>query len=189
MAEFARGTAVLIAVALLAWIGFLQLARGGAVRRVRGVGVDGVPVAVSEPQFPLSVSMLTGAALATGNRVEVALNGDGTYPRLREDLRSARHGIARCSCTTGLLSAWAIRCARSCSSGRARGYACSCSTMRLGRTVFRVATSRRYAREGCSSNRLSSPSPVDVAPVPEPIARPRHRDRRARGVDRRVRNR
>jgi cardiolipin synthase len=37
--------------------------------------------------------MLTGAWLTAGNRVEVALNGDGTYPRLWEDLRSARESI------------------------------------------------------------------------------------------------
>src|SRR3982751_2450595 len=92
MAEIGRWTVVVIVV-LLAWIGFLQLARGTAVRHVRGVVVDGAPVAVSEPEFPLSVAMLTGAALATGNRVDVALNGDGTYPRLWEDLRSARQSI------------------------------------------------------------------------------------------------
>lgn len=65
----------------------------GYVPHVRGVRVDGAPVAVSEPQFPLSVAMLTGAVLATGNRVDVALNGDGTYPRLWDDLRSARQSI------------------------------------------------------------------------------------------------
>jgi cardiolipin synthase len=92
VAEIGRWTLVVI-VLLLAWIGFLQLARGSAVRHVRGVGVDGVPVAVSEPQFPLSVTMLTGAVLATGNRVEVALNGDGMYPRLWNDLRAARQSI------------------------------------------------------------------------------------------------
>ena len=48
---------------------------------------------MSEPQFPLSVTMLTGAALTPGNRVELALNGDGTYPRLWDDLRSAQQFI------------------------------------------------------------------------------------------------
>jgi hypothetical protein len=47
------------------------------------------PVGVSEPEFPLSVSMFTGARLAPGNRIEVLLNGDSTYPRLWQDLRSA----------------------------------------------------------------------------------------------------
>ena len=37
--------------------------------------------------------MLTGAALTSGNRVEVTLNGDGTFPRLWNDLRSAQESI------------------------------------------------------------------------------------------------
>ena len=37
--------------------------------------------------------MLTGAGLASGNRVEVTLNGDGTFPRLWNDLRSAQESI------------------------------------------------------------------------------------------------
>ena len=48
---------------------------------------------MSEPQFPLNVAMLSGASLSAGNRVEVALNGVGTYPRLWDDLRSAQESI------------------------------------------------------------------------------------------------
>ena len=77
----------------LALVGFLHLTRGTAVRHVRGVSVDGAPISVSEPEFPLMATMATGAWLASGNRVEVMLNGDGTYPRLWEDLRSAQRSI------------------------------------------------------------------------------------------------
>jgi cardiolipin synthase len=77
----------------LALIGFLHLTRGTAVRHVRGVAADGVPIGVSESQFPLVVTMMTGAWLAPGNRVEVTLNGDGTYERLWADLRSAQRSI------------------------------------------------------------------------------------------------
>jgi cardiolipin synthase len=84
----------LIAVVLLtALIGFLFITRGTAVRHVRGVGADGAPVSPAEPQFPLSVAVLTGTALMGGNRVELALNGDGTFPRLWQDLRSAQTSI------------------------------------------------------------------------------------------------
>ena len=82
--------AVLVVLAL---IGFLQLTRGTAVRHVRGVAAQALPISVGEPEFPLNVAMLTGAGLAPGNRVEVALNGDGTFPRLWNDLRSARESI------------------------------------------------------------------------------------------------
>jgi hypothetical protein len=72
---------LMIVVLAFAVIGFLQVTRGTAVRHVQGVGSNGVPIGVSEPEFPLMVTMLAGAALAPGHRVEVLLNGDGTYPR------------------------------------------------------------------------------------------------------------
>jgi cardiolipin synthase len=77
----------------LALIGFLHLTRGTAVRHVRGVAAEGTPVAVSDAEFPLAVTLLTGASLAPGHRVDVMLNGDGTYERLWADLRSARRSI------------------------------------------------------------------------------------------------
>jgi cardiolipin synthase A/B len=92
LGRVARWIVVTVLLAF-AWMGFLHLTRGTAVRHVRSVGADGPPVGVHEPQFPLVVTMLTGAWLAPGNRVEVTLNGDETYPRLWEDLRSARQSI------------------------------------------------------------------------------------------------
>jgi cardiolipin synthase len=85
--------ALVVVVLALAWIGFLHLTRGTAVRHVRGVAVDGAPISVSEPEFPVMATMAAGAWLSPGNRVEVTLNGDGTYPRLWEDLRSAQQSI------------------------------------------------------------------------------------------------
>lgn len=80
-------------VAALALIGFLHLTRGTVVRDVIGVDVPGASVGPADPQFPVSVAMLTGAWIASGNRVEVMLNGDGTYDRLWQDLRSATSTI------------------------------------------------------------------------------------------------
>lgn len=80
-------------VLVLALVGFLLIMRGTAVQHVRGVGVDGIPVGPPEPEFPLSVALLTGTVLTGGNRVELALNGDGTFPRLWDDLRPARRSI------------------------------------------------------------------------------------------------
>jgi cardiolipin synthase A/B len=92
MRQVARWTLRTILIAL-AFVGFLHLTRGTAVRHVRGVGAEAAPISVSEPQFPLNVTMLTGAWLAPGNRVEATLNGDGTFPRLWNDLRSAQESI------------------------------------------------------------------------------------------------
>src|SRR5688572_13599532 len=83
----------IIAVLVTAMIGFLYLTRGTAVRHVRGVGADGAPVSPDEAEFPLSVAMLTGTVLTNGNKVEIALNGDGTYQRLWSDLRSAQQSV------------------------------------------------------------------------------------------------
>jgi catechol 2,3-dioxygenase-like lactoylglutathione lyase family enzyme len=76
-----------------ALIGFLHVTRGTAVRRVRGVSSDGMPIAVDAPEFPLMATMATGTSLQPGNLVEVLLNGDQTYSRLWEDLRSAKQSI------------------------------------------------------------------------------------------------
>ena len=81
-----------IVVAVLVYIGVLSLTRGTSVRRVRGVA-GSAAVGVGEAAFPLSVAMATNAPLSQGNRVEVLLNGDGTYARLWDDLRSARSSI------------------------------------------------------------------------------------------------
>ena len=89
----ARWTAVTIVLAF-ALIGFLHVTRGTAVRHVRGVSSDGMPIAVSEPEFPLMAAMATGATLQTGNLVEVLLDGDQTYPRLLDDLRAAQRSIS-----------------------------------------------------------------------------------------------
>jgi cardiolipin synthase len=80
-------------VLLVALIGFLFLTRGTAVRRVRGVGKDAPPVSPAEPEFPATVTMLTGAALLPGTRVELALNGDGIFARLWADRLAAERVV------------------------------------------------------------------------------------------------
>ncbi len=81
-----RWTVVTIVLGF-ALIGFLHVTRGTAVRHVRGVSSDGVPIGVSE--FPLMAMMATGASLQSGNVVEVCLNGDQTL-RAEWPTRSGR---------------------------------------------------------------------------------------------------
>ena len=84
---------MLIAVVLIAaLIGFLYVTRGTAVRKVRGVGVDGTPVAPGEDAFPLTVSLLTGGNLLPGNQIEIVRDG-AVFPRLWVDLRNAKTSI------------------------------------------------------------------------------------------------
>jgi cardiolipin synthase len=85
--------ALIVIVALAALIGVQHVSRGTSIRHVHGVGADGRPVAPGEPQFRLTATMLTGTALLPAHEVEIALNGDGTFPRLWADLRSAQQSI------------------------------------------------------------------------------------------------
>jgi cardiolipin synthase len=84
---------VLIACVLfIALVGFLFLTRGTAVRHVRAVS-GSTPDDPVDPHFPLLFTLLTGTVVTPGNRVELAQDGDGTFPRLWEDLRSAERFI------------------------------------------------------------------------------------------------
>jgi cardiolipin synthase len=82
-----------VLVLAFALIGLLYVTRGSPVRHVRGLGTGEPPVSPAEPEFRLSVAMLTGVVLLPDNRVDLAVNGDGTFPRLWEDLRSAQRSI------------------------------------------------------------------------------------------------
>ncbi|HET9003044.1 MAG TPA: phospholipase D-like domain-containing protein [Gemmatimonadaceae bacterium] len=82
-----------VVLTLAAVIGLLFLTRGTAVHTVRGVGGDGSPVAPSDPDFALTFAVLTGTSLLGGNEVTLALDGDGTWPALWADLRSAKRTI------------------------------------------------------------------------------------------------
>ena len=92
LASIGRWTLVAIVLGF-ALIGFLHVTRGTAVCHVLGVSSDRTPIAVAAPEFALMAAMATGAWLGPGNRVDVLLNGDGTYPQLWEDLRSAKESI------------------------------------------------------------------------------------------------
>jgi cardiolipin synthase len=50
-------------------------------------------LSASSPTFPRMLELQTGLRLEGGNRVQVLLNGAGTYPRLWDDLRYARRSI------------------------------------------------------------------------------------------------
>ncbi|HEY3257365.1 MAG TPA: hypothetical protein VGJ64_00805, partial [Gemmatimonadaceae bacterium] len=67
-------------VVLAAIIGLLFITRGTAVHRVRAIEANGIPVAPDEPTFPLTIGLLTGTPIVGGNRVELALDGNGTFP-------------------------------------------------------------------------------------------------------------
>jgi cardiolipin synthase len=94
MKRLGRVGVVLLTVAILALalIGGLTLTRGTPVGTVVTMSDSGPP-AVTDSLFERAFELFTGTHIFAGNRVEDALNGDGTYPRLWADLRSAKQTI------------------------------------------------------------------------------------------------
>ena len=80
-------------VVILALVGLLTLTRETPVEIVVSVQDDARPPAVGDPQFPRIMELLTGVRLEPGNEAAELLDGDGTYPVLWRDLRSARRSI------------------------------------------------------------------------------------------------
>ena len=83
---------VVLGVLLLALIGGLSVTRGTPVQAVLTLAGDDLP-AVQDSLFARTIGMYTGATLQPGNRVELRLNGEGSYPQLWQDLRSARRSL------------------------------------------------------------------------------------------------
>jgi cardiolipin synthase len=80
-------------VAVFAFIGILYSTRGTPLKTVRAFGDETGPPPVGDSLFRQTMELLTSTELTPGNHVEVMINGDQTYPRLFDDLRSARETI------------------------------------------------------------------------------------------------
>jgi cardiolipin synthase len=63
------------------------------VEYVIAQGDRGGPPKVGDPLFLPTMELFTGTEIETGNRVDLLLNGNGTYPPLWRDLRSATRTI------------------------------------------------------------------------------------------------
>ena len=79
-------------VLVLAWIGVSYLTRGTPIGAVETVG-DGEPPAIESEGFLRMFGLHAKTPLDEGTSAEIFINGDQTYPRLWEDLRSAKHVI------------------------------------------------------------------------------------------------
>lgn len=80
--------AILMLVMML--IGVLSITRGATVHTVLADGDRGGPPRVSDPLFPRTIELYTGTHIEPGNRIELLLNGDGSYPPLWKDIASAK---------------------------------------------------------------------------------------------------
>ena len=82
----------MLALAFLALIGLLSLTRGTPLSRV-SYGSRSATPEVSDSTFRELMGLYSEIQMLPGNRVQQLLNGDGTYPVLWRDLRSARRTI------------------------------------------------------------------------------------------------
>lgn len=94
MSRITRLGKVIAAVSIiaLALIGLLTVTRGTPVGAVVTLSRSGPP-SVRDSLFERTFEMFTGTHIFPGNDVQQALNGNGTYPQLWADLRSARQSI------------------------------------------------------------------------------------------------
>ena len=110
--------ALLIALVLLALIGVLTVTRGTPVEYVIAKGDASGPPPVTDPLFARVIELNTGTNIEPGNRVQVLLNGDGTYPPLWRDLRGCRQAVtvqmyfAKLGAVADTMSAVLRECAR-----------------------------------------------------------------------------
>jgi cardiolipin synthase len=77
---------------VFALIGLLDAVRGTPVRRVLPFRTETLPGS-DDPAFRAMMELAGRTRLCDGNQVEIFWNGDQTYPRLWDDLRSARESI------------------------------------------------------------------------------------------------
>lgn len=83
---------LILFVIVFALIGIPLIFRGTPIHTVRAIP-DNVPPANDSFAFLLAAQTATGTELESGTTVEVLVNGNGFFPRLWQDLRSARHTI------------------------------------------------------------------------------------------------
>jgi len=84
---------LLLPIVALALVGFRFLVRGTPVRGVRGLGRHGELPTSDDANFRAAVQLHSRISLREGNRIDVMINGDETYPCLFDDLRAARESI------------------------------------------------------------------------------------------------
>ncbi|HEY8310212.1 MAG TPA: phospholipase D-like domain-containing protein [Gemmatimonadaceae bacterium] len=91
--RYAGEIAAIILVLAMVLIGVLTITHGTPVRSVISPGSADRPPAVGDSLFAEVMELYTSTHFSRGNKVELCLNGDGTYPKLWHDLKSAKSTI------------------------------------------------------------------------------------------------
>ena len=82
-----------LVLVVFALMGYLYATRGTPTRSVYAFGDPLGPPVIGDSTFLRSIELLTKTDLTRGHTVEPLFNGNGTYPRLWQDLRAATRTI------------------------------------------------------------------------------------------------
>ena len=85
--------ALILLFLILALIGILSITHDTPVKSVIAEGDEDGPPSIDDPLFTRSMELYTGTHIDSANKVEILLDGDGTYPQLWKDLASAERTI------------------------------------------------------------------------------------------------
>jgi len=86
-------TLLVLLMLVMMLIGILSVTRGATVKTVIADGDHGGPPQVSDPLFPRSIELFTGTHIEPGNKIDILLNGEGTYPSLWKDIQAAKRTV------------------------------------------------------------------------------------------------
>ncbi|HKC82280.1 MAG TPA: phospholipase D-like domain-containing protein, partial [Gemmatimonadaceae bacterium] len=78
---------------VLMLIGILSVTHDSPVTSVIAEGDKDGPPSAEDPLFARSMELFTGTHIDPGNKLQILLDGDGTYPQLWKDLASADRTI------------------------------------------------------------------------------------------------
>ncbi len=91
--RYAAEFALFLLVAAMVLIGVLTVTHGTPVRTVIAPGAAYQPPPITDSLFTRTMDLYTGTNIGSGNRVELKLNGEGSYPPLWRDLEGAKRTI------------------------------------------------------------------------------------------------
>ncbi len=78
---------------IFALIGYLSLTRGTPTEAVVAYADSGATPAIGDSVFLNSIQLLTKTAVLPGHSVEPLFDGNGTFPRMWQDMRAARQSL------------------------------------------------------------------------------------------------
>ena len=93
MIKYIAITVLILIAVILALIGVLSLTRDTPVKSVIAEGDRDGPPSVSDPLFAPTIELFTKTHIDPGNKVDILLNGDGSYPPLWKDIASAQRTV------------------------------------------------------------------------------------------------